>query len=287
MPKVISPIPVLAITNGHASGLPNRQVRLGFRYTNPFEIAITILDAWFSISSIGGMEIAQGRLLRSHGSQVDSREESYAELIVPISASILQNIEARRAGGDVDLRISSHVLICQIQEISGARIMSDPSQSYFDQGNRGYFEYIIPQSDWIKLLASMQWSELELIEIPSRNLRALPIPARAIKRFEEAQHHYRQGQWSETLASCRMAFEALVKEVTGQNDMAQALPALKQLLGDNPKTNRLDKLISDFSQFLHLARHEQQPPVVIGPAEAMLALRVTGSIIAYIGESPI
>ncbi len=287
MSKIITPIPVLAITSVHASGLPNRQLQLGLRFRNPLEIAITILDAWFSVSSIGGMEIAQGRLLRTHGSQVDSREESYAELVVPIYPSTLQHIETRRAGGDVDLRISSQVLICQIQENNGALIMSDPSQTYFDQRSRGHFEYKIPQSDWIKLLASMQWSELELIEMPSRNMRALPIPARAIKRFEEAQHHYRQGHWSETMASCRIAFEALVKEVTGKDNLAQALLALNQLLGENPKTDCLDKLISGFSPFLHLARHEQQPPVPIGPAEATLALRVTGSILAYIGESPI
>lgn len=163
--------------------------------------------------------------------------------------------------------------------------MIDPSETHFDQGNRGHFEYKIPQSDWVKLLSSMQWSELELIEVPSLTIRNSSVPIRAIGRFEEAQHHYRNGNWSETMASCRKVFEALVKEVTDQDNMAQTLLALNQILGENPKTDCLDKLINGLSPFLHLGRHEQQPPFPIGSAEATLALRVTGSILSYIGDS--
>ena len=278
-------IPITTIVNVRASGPPNRKLEVSFRFRNPTEFTFTLLDVWISVTSIAGLELAEGRLLRIHSHVVNAGEEGYAEIAVPLSSIALQHIENRRAGGDVDLRISSRVLICQMRETNGHPIMAKPVQTYFDQGQRGYLEHTIPQSDWVKLLSSMQWSELELLEIPSRNLRSLPIPSRALKRFEDAQRHYRQGLWPETMASCRMVIEAFVKEVTGQDDMTEALLAISELIGHGPKADTLDKLIRGFSPFLQLARHEQEPPISIGPADATLALRVTGSIIAFIGET--
>ena len=89
---------MVAVTNVRATGLPNRQLQIGFKFSNPLETAIAILNAWISVSTNDGMEIALGRQLRTHGSQVGSREESYAELIIPISTLILQHIEERRTG---------------------------------------------------------------------------------------------------------------------------------------------------------------------------------------------
>ena len=135
-----------------------------------------------------------------------------------------------------------------------------------------------------KLLRGLNWSELELIELPSANAATSPQLSRALKRFQDAQDFYRRGHWEESMGSCRKAFEALVKEITGKDDMSQADAAFAAFISESGKAKLLSEVVKAFTPFLHLARHEQVPAIPIEPKDAMLALLFTASTLSYLAK---
>lgn len=274
---------VISLHNVSATGLPSRLLHLSFSFTHPFQENILIVDSWASVTTINGAKLTEGSLLRIHSRELQPKEEGYGELAIPMTSQALGYIEERRAGGDIELRVNSSILALHY-------LSNDQSKSFeavygqLDQGKTGGFTYKIHQSEWVRLLGSFQWSELELLEIPSRNLRTLPIPERALRRFEDAVQQYRRGYWESAMANCRMAYEALVKEVSEEDDMRMSPEVLAELLGEPKRAEAIDKAIFELKDFLHLARHEQQPTIEVGPADATFAIRVTGAILTYIGE---
>ena len=267
-----------------AGPLPSRILSLDLTIKNPSSLAICVLDAAWRVETGDGHIIATGRLFREAGPTIEGMQDGYAHLSIPMTPQALSLIEERRGGGDVVIHAFSSALIAYVVPSTDRPILSQPSYAQFDNRGQGLVEHLIPQSEWVKLLSAMQWSELELIELPSRNLRALPIVGRAIERFEGARDCYRRGLWAEAMANCRRAIEALVKETTGEDDMGKSHAAITQLVGEGPRAEAIDDLLLALSSFLHLARHEAQPPVEITPTDARLALHLTGAILAYLGE---
>jgi len=164
------------------------------------------------------------------------------------------------------------------------QILGVPFETRFVNGYNDYIEYTISQSDWVKTLRGLAWSELELLELPSATITASPRLARAHKRFAEAQEFYRRGDWEETMTNCRKVFEAVIKDTTGKDDLSESEAAFQALITDPAKAKSVNDVIKSFAPFLHLARHEQRPPISIKPEDAMLALHITGSMLAYLAH---
>jgi hypothetical protein len=211
-------------------------------------------------------------------------KQGFASIVIPLPALTLQQIEQRREGTDLTLRISSRVRACPLHAHGDTQVLGAPFETRFGDGHTGYFEYTISQSDWIKALRGLGWSELELLELPSAKITASPHLARAYKRFEEAQEFYRRGDWEETMINCRKVFEAIVKDTTGKDNLLEAGAAFQVLITEPEKAKSINEVVKSFAPFLHLARHEQIPPVPIKPKDAMLALHVTGSVLVYLAE---
>ena len=74
----------------------------------------------------------------------------------------------------------------------------------------------------------------------------------------------------------------LRKEVSEEDDMRLAPEILEELLGESRRAEAVNKAILGLSEFLHLARHEQQPSIEVGPADAPFAIRITGAILSFI-----
>jgi len=160
-----------------------------------------------------------------------------------------------------------------------------PFETYFcSHQHQDHVEYKIPQSDWIKALRGLNWSELDLIEIPARARSDVPQLTRAFKRFDDAVDFYRRGDWEESMSSCRKAFAALIKDTKGTDDLSQGQSAFAALISDAEKARLLNELVKTFAPFLHLARHEQASPIKIEPKDAMLALHLTASALSYSGK---
>jgi len=264
---------------------------------NPNPGALYIADAWLEIrldGERGGPLIADGRLFHPLYNMVDPAilwsGDSYkglGEVTIPLSTSAIQSIENHRNGGDLALQIDSRILLCPVYEgPAGLKsVLSAPIESRFSlDGGDGRIKCKIPQSEWVKLLPQLGWSEIELLELPRDFLRSHPRLARARERLKDAETSLARGDWEGVLQDCRKAYEAGAIALTGEEDRQVALPKLKDHLGEGVKAENLNALVLAFNKFLHLGRHEQPEPVAFDRADAVLTLRITASLLDYLAR---
>lgn len=279
----------ISVLNLHAQRPPRRQLEISCHITNPASFDICILDVWIEVEGLNGLKLAGGKLFQSMHNRVDpaiipSGKNGLGAIHIDLPVQVLQHIEERRAGGDVKLLLSSRVLLSEVLLVNDIKTLGIPFETRFGNVSSDRFEHLIPQSEWIKLLKELAWSELELLELPLAKITATPALTRATQRFEDAQACYRRGDWAETMMDCRKAFEAVIKDVTGEDDLKEATKAFESLIGEPRKAKALNDVVKDLADFLHLARHEQLPPIQIKLEDARLALHLTGAFLAYLGR---
>ena len=280
-----------------AEGPPRRKLVLNCRVTNPVSCDICILDVWVDVIAINGLRLAAGKLFYSMHNRTDpaiieAGAKGLGAFDIELPACVLQHIEERRAGGDVKLQFLSRVLISEVRKVKDSKvserddvqILGVPFETTFMGDGTDRFEYMIPQSEWIKILKNLAWSEIEILELPSSKLRSVLPLARAFKRFEDAQECYRRGDWEETMLNCRKAFEAIVQDATGTDDMSRANQAFVSLIGEGEKADRLTEVAKSLGDFLHLGRHENLPNISIKRGDSQLALQLTGVLLTYLGQ---
>jgi hypothetical protein len=213
-------------------------------------------------------------------------KQTLAALVIPLSSAVLRKIEDQRAGGDFVLRISARVRVCQsVIRQQEPETLGVPFETYLRSNEYASgVDYKIPQSDWIKNLRALNWSELELVELPAQLAKSSPQLARAFKRFDEALDFYRRGDWEASMSSCRKAFEALIKDTIGKDDVSLGQAAFMTLISEPEKAKLINELVKAFTPFLHLARHEQHPATKIRPEDALFALQITVSTLLYVAK---
>jgi len=280
----------LVVLNIHAEGPPKRKLELACHVTNPTSHDICILDAWVEVEVLQGLKIADGKIFQSMHRRIDpaaipAGENGLGALHIELPDQVLQHIEERRAGGDVTIRISSRVLVAEVSVTDAGRALGEPYETSFGDEHTNWIEYTIPQSEWIKILKGLRWSELEILELPSGRLRSIPTLTRALDRFQDAQRCYRRGDWAECMLNCRKAFEATVKDTIGEDDMGKALKAFQELIGEGERADHINSIVKDLTGLLHLARHETYPAMLIKRADAQLALHISGALLVYLGSA--
>jgi hypothetical protein len=285
--KVQMPNLPVVIQRLYAEPPPRRKLKFECRITNPASFDICILDAWVRLEALNGLLVAEGKIFQSMHNRVDpaiipAGKHGIGAFHVDLPTHVIHQIEQRRTGGDVKLVFSSRVLVSEIYASNDMAMLKPPHETQFSDGGPDFLEYTIPQSEWVKLLKSLGWSELEILEIPSSKLRVIPHLARALQRFEDAQQNYRNGDWEEALMNCRKAFEAIVQDFNGELDMSKAREAFVSILGEGEKANRFDNLAKSLGDFLQLGRHETG--ISIKRADAELALLLTGALLTYLGQ---
>lgn len=281
----------LPITFGklYAQQPPRRLLEIFCNISNPTSFDICILDAWVKIESLGGLKIAGGKIFQTMHNRVDPAiipkgKTGLGAFNIALPADVIKYIEERRAGGDVKLYITSRVLVSRVITVNDVKTLEVPFETQFINGGSGRFEHVIPQSEWIKILKDLLWSELELLEVPLSRIRSTPLLARAVIRFEDAQECHRRGDWEESMLNCRKAFEAIVQDATKQSNMKKTNQVFISMMGEGPKTDRLIVLAKSLGDFLHLGRHENFPGITIKRADSELALLLTGAIFTYLGQ---
>jgi hypothetical protein len=281
----------LKIVEVRAERPPRRQLEMRCHVENRGASAICILDAWLKISVFQDLHIAEGRLFypednRVAPASIQAKATGQGIIVIELPPPVPQRIERRRAGpNDLLLGMRSRVRVSEVSAETTGHLLQVPFETCFTDGQGDYFEHRIPHSVWVRLLRDLEWSELELVEIPTMKLRTHPDMARALEFFAVAQECYRSGLWPDCVVNCRKVIEAMVKEVTGKDNMKEALKAIEALIGEGPKAVQLNDLLRSFNGFLHLARHPQLPPVEIQPNDATLVLHVTGAILSYLGTT--
>lgn len=89
----------------------------------------------------------------------------------------------------------------------------------------GSFEYEITQSDWIKILEQMQYRRVLLLELDAPDAVRTPELVAALNFYRDAEKHYLQGQWRNTVESLRQSLAALVGKRADDEDDESAVKA--------------------------------------------------------------
>ncbi len=279
---------ITSIFDVQVDRLPIRQLKLLCEVNNPESFDICIFDSWVTIEAFSGLKLAEGRIFHSMHNSIDpatipKNKSIQGAFVFELSPMVLHCIEEHRAGGDINLIITSRVLVTEVWKVNEMKTLGVPFETAFGNEYTSRFEHLIPQSEWIKLLKSLEWSELEIIELPSSKLRSIPTLAHALGCFENARTCYRQGNWAETLLNCRKVVEAIVKSGSETNNMKKALEVFKTLIDDDTKAKCINEFVKEFNKFLHLGRHVQHPNISIKRTDAQLALQMTGTLLMYLG----
>lgn len=277
------------IIRHYAEPPPQRKLVLTCNVTNSASFDICILDTWIRVEALNGLLLTEGKIFQAMHNRVDpaiipAGKQGLGAFHIELPTQVIHHIEQRRAGGDVQFKLSSRVIVSEVAASNDLATLKPPYETQFGNTGSVYLDYLIPQSEWVKLLKGLAWSELEILELPTGKLRTVPQLARALERFTDAQQNYRNGDWEETMLNCRKAFEAIVQDVTGEFNMSKAHQVYVSLLGEGEKTERFDKLAKHLGDFLHLGRHENPIHISIKRADAELSLILTGALLTYLSQ---
>lgn len=270
------------------SGYPNRILGFGGEISNNGNNDVLIIRAWAKIRA-KNITLIESECFRFIGSVINRQNKITTNIHIPLSDNILRALEVARAGGDIEFEFESELILSPISQsppwpgfpASEQRFLMYP-QSERLLLKRGS-SYRIPQSDWVKLLSQMQYSEIELFEIPAKSFISDPDLKRAFETLRKAQDQFRLGHWKETLHNCRLAFEAAASEIGKTEDKKQNFLKLADLAGGGEKSKRLDDLIHALSEYAQLGRHEDFPGISITREDALAVLRFTLSIFELLG----
>lgn len=284
----VNPIKLnLTINEPQGHQPPNRRVELRCEIRNQTHIDICILNAWMRVELLNDVNLAEGSLFYSMHNLVDpatipAGQQGLGAIVIPLSDNILAHIEKIRTGGDVTFRIYSKLLVSSISKKENMSLLGVPYEAQFENKGSVSVDYTIPQSEWIKILRALGWSELQAFEIPSAKLKAIPGLQRSLDRFNDAQECHRRGDWDESMVNCRKAFEAMIKDATREEDLTKAAQAFAGIIGNEQKADKFNKMVIALGNFLHLARHEQLAPVQMRQTDSLLALHLTGAMLSYL-----
>ena len=253
----------------------------------PREIAI--LSAWIRIGTQDSTNLVDGPYFKQFHAPYGKATfpgSGYGVITVPLTPSVLETIERRRRG-DLLISIQSQVLAAPVHEVNidgkPVSILGATYQTVFSANGTTPILHTIPHSDWIKLLAQMKWSALELFEVPTEEFSSDPDLKRSIELLREAQNRLLGGDWLGVLQNCRQAFEAAAAGIGQTENKKSNFRKLIDRAGGGPKSERLNALVLSLSAFCHLGRHEEFPTVLITREDARAALRCSLSIFALLG----
>jgi HEPN domain len=281
----------IQIQNVKAVGPPSRSLELDciIQGETGSTRPVAIIYAWINVS-VQSIPVIEGPYFKQcHAPAGRSTFPGNGSIFIPLTGAVLEAIERDRRG-DLELRISSRVLVAPVKEIPLGResllLLEVGHETTFMLQGTSDFKYTIPQSEWLKLLSQLKWSAIEIFEVPMESLSSDPNLRRAIDLLREAQNRFVRGDWAGVLQNCRQAFEAAAAEVGRTSDKPSNFEQLLDRVGGGKKSEKLSDLVKSLSEFCHLGRHEDFPAVCITREDARAALRCALSIFALLGGRP-
>lgn len=286
----------LRVNPVHWEGLgpPNRALQISCQVLNPNAIDLFISSAWLEVRMANGPRLCEGPFFHAKYPMafpaiIRAHEVAPAggEILIPLSPTVVWTIEENRKGGDLNLQIDARVLTCGVfQAQGGGLVIHTPRETQFcSSGYGSSIHTAIAQSEWVRLLKRMQWSEVDLVESPAEFLRTEPLLAGARVRLEEAQTNLWSGDWEGAIQSCRKAWEAAARALTGTQSNAEAMKALGSRLHQEPKTAALNEVALALAAFVHLARHDQPTGTKFTRNDALLTFNLTAILLTYLANS--
>lgn len=193
-------------------------------------------------------------------------------LVLPLQPRQLAAIEDLRGASDLDF------------ELMATGVGTDQNGAHQIQDT---LRIHVPRSDWIKTLRQAKFRDILLLEV------ALPVGKRSKKwaeitsGLERAEEHFRNGDYTACVASCRMVIQELGYQKYENRDWAG--PLLDRLASNRngmTKSEREAALWGALRHYTHQAHHggSEGGVAIYSRAEAQLVLILMASFVAH-GQS--
>jgi hypothetical protein len=236
-----------------------------------------------------GWDVIRGSFLEYSRPRVDPAvippgEPTYGKFRFPMKLEALHWVEEYRKGKDLDY-VLTPIIRAFVQDPE-TKVLTGPFDCHGELRGNTQIAGRIPQSDWVRYLNQLGFSESVLVELPvfANNSR---FPA-AKGRFDEATEHLRRGEWDAAMASCRKMFEALAASKTTDLTTRPDLRLLRNFFDATPKGDALNHIVEALTELLHLARHEQglESGVLMTALDAHAAVVFSGELLRYCERAP-
>lgn len=202
------------------------------------------------------------------------------DAVVPLSRRQIKRLEDARAGKDAHLQLS----------LSG--LLWFPTAPRFELSRpQGNLDLTIPRSHWLDRVL-LPWNLLttKIIEINFPQATSGESLRSSYSRVEEAERHFANGQYKETLTTLRLGFESLAQnlgfEAVGK-DFFESLFASAH----PEKREKARDALNGIYRLLHLGPHEhatnptQNNQPVLTRQDARFALTLAYAVLEYIASA--
>jgi hypothetical protein len=193
----------------------------------------------------------------------------------------LQSIEDSRSG-DVSFEIRGSLLVAS-DYAGGAAAHREVAWDVPYLSNAYPLRLTIPQSDWVKLLDEMKFTNILLYEFPAPAFH--PAFARSAEHWKEAWEHHRKNEPDSALMACFKAFECLGFDLTGSTSVTRH-QLVKSLLANEPnaKQDAFHDVLEKLMHFMHLGRHAKGHPSKVHRDDAEMILLCAASLLGYLSK---
>lgn len=239
--------------------------------------------------------VSDGVQLDRHPSQdgrsriIEPKGSKEITLRVSVAPEAIAYIESVRAGGDLPLRIELSILLQSAHFEDGPGLEPDRQSGIYWSGEHiSRTEFVssppIPRSDWVRVLAELGWCETEIFEVPAIHFEPTEESEAAIRYLKQADVSLRIGHFADCVTNCRSACESLAKHLSGGDVRAGFEVMLDRAFGKGhllaTSVDGVLRALADLSN--KAGRHAQLPDVVAGRDEALLVMRGTLAVFAYV-----
>lgn len=209
---------------------------------------------------------------------IETGEMYHCRFVVLLSDRGLEYFEERRKGGDAQLtlqyryRLSFFSSKSSREEVKWSRSESD--------------SFIVPQSEWVKRLREMEWSDVVLFEIPILPLKSCEKLVAALDLLRGAEGSLRGGDYKEVLANCSRALESAKQHFRTEGDGTKDFEALVSsvYLNEGNKVGSVNAFIKALTGVAQFGRHESAPAVHVSREEAELVYASTVAFFSLLGR---
>jgi|CXWL01.1.fsa_nt_gi hypothetical protein len=188
----------------------------------------------------------------------------------PQSASLFLSLQPPQLGAIEDFRLANDITFLLSFSGEGGTEGEPGEMSVHDQLQR-----VVPQSDWIAQLQAARALDILLVEIPMPFDNPSEAQVALTNHIRQAQRHFLNGHYRETVADCRAAMECLGVAATALDPIATRRSSMT-------KDERLQAVLASIRHLSHIAHHATgSGSPDFDRAEAKLLLQLTAAAASF------
>lgn len=280
---------------GRSGAVPRLEVRTDLTSKGEEVLDIISFSCRASIArtgwqSVNGIPVAptelfigEGHLVNSFGiSTMTKNSEMRVDFYFNLTPAVIQAIERHRQGQDVAIRLTITVVSAEREPTN----RTPKCIHRIDARSSGY-DYIttdIPRSRWLDTLKQMGYAEYYSMDIPLPRISKTSVTTPVLPILQRAWENFENGSDRETLAACWEAMEVLAKKHGATQPDQNAYVKMLTGTAHTEKTLKLANALRNWTDFLHLGRHEHDPSVELDHRDAEFALVMTHACFAYLSK---